>query len=151
MTVLARRDASPGQTGFLYLEVILATILVAVALVPAIDALRTGIDASAIDAASPSPNQPLYAKAEEVLGRPYAVLDFAANRAASSATVAVSSPRDAANPGLDPGPGYSDTNFLVYIFRFDGTAATSTDTGLLRVKVVDRSNPAAYVDVLAAR
>ena len=93
----------------------------------------------------------MVAMLETVLARPYAVLDFAANRAASSAVVPVSSPRLAANPGLDPGPGYSDGNFQVFIYRFTGSAATAVDTGMLRIHVVAVGNPKLVADAVVSR
>ena len=137
--------------GFSYVEVLIASMLVAVCLAPALQSLQTGVMASSVLNDSAGTGLSLRGKLEEVLGRPYAVLDFAANRAASSATVAVSSPRNAANPGVDPGAGYSDSNYLVYIYRFDGSALSASDTGLLRVQVVDRSNPASVLDTAVAR
>lgn len=136
--------------GFLYLEALVATVLVAVSLVPAVQALQTAAMSAAQATVNGQPGLNLRAKAEEVLGRPYGVLDFAANRSLSSSTVAVTSPRTG-YASLDPGPGYSDSNYLVYIYRYDGAALTASDTGLLRVRVVDRSNSSRFVDALVSR
>ena len=137
--------------GFSYVEVIVAMALITTCLVPALQALQTAPMAATTLTAVAGTGLTVRSKLETVLARPYAVLDFAANGAASSATVPVSSPRSAANPGLDPGPGYSDANFQVYIYRFTGSAISVSDTGLLRIHVVNLSNAKQVADAVVTR
>jgi hypothetical protein len=127
------------RRGFSYVEALVAVAVLATGLVPATDALRSAVQGSSVYVDRAASARGLANKMEEVVGRPYAVLDFAANGASSSATVPVRSPRDAGNPGLDPGPGYSDANYTVYVYRTDGQQpkAKSNDTGMLWVTVVD--------------
>lgn len=127
------------QRGFSYVEALVAVVVLAVGLVPATDALRSAALGAGIYADRAASARGLANKMEEVVGRPYAVLDFAANGASSNESVPVRSPRDTANPGLDPGPGYTDASYAVYIFRTDGKQAKAKkqDSGMLWVTVVD--------------
>jgi Tfp pilus assembly protein PilV len=67
-----------SQTGFSYVEVLVATVLIATALVPALDALQPGIQASQIHHVQTENRYLLTAKMEAVLAEPFADLDAAA-------------------------------------------------------------------------
>jgi len=121
------------ESGFSYLEVLIATALIAVSLVPALEALSTGgHDLQAVHAED---HYYLAAKLEEVLAQPFGYLDEAASAAASPAVPS----------------SYSDSVTLadgrvltrqVYLSRYDGdnadgnnNAFDGTDEGLLWVRV----------------
>jgi len=121
------------ESGFSYLEVLIATALIAVCLVPALEALSTaGHDLQAVHAED---HYYLAAKLEEVLAQPFSYLDEAASAAASPAVPS----------------SYSDSVTLadgrvltrqVYLSRYDGdnadgnnNAFDGTDEGLLWVRV----------------
>jgi type II secretory pathway pseudopilin PulG len=123
------------ETGFGYLEVLVATALIAISLVPALEALSTGGKGYDLQAAQAVDDYYVAAKLEEVLAQPFAYLDEAASDAASSAVPS----------------SYSDTVTLadgrvltrqVYLSRYDGdnadgnnNAFDGTDDGLLWIRV----------------
>jgi type II secretory pathway pseudopilin PulG len=134
----------PTSAGFSYAEVLLAVVLIAVCLAPALDALRTAVDSSDVQETGLVDRYALQAKMEEVLAEPFAALSDAAT-AAGSPTAPTT---------------YSDTvpfattdgrqiTRQVYIWPYDGDNAdsddnpfTGTDPGLLYVKV--QSNGALF-------
>jgi len=140
-----------GLRGFSYVEAVVATAVLAIGLVPATNALRSAVVGAGVLASQGGGARGLANKMEEIVARPYAVLDFAGNLAASDETVPIRSPRDAANPGLDPGPGYTDANYTVYISRTTGSKAKAktNDTGMLWITVVDSTGQA--LDTIVAR
>lgn len=122
----------PGyrHTGFSYIEVLIAVVLVGVSLAPALDALKTGMMAASTTASVADDEFYLKSKMEQVLAQPFADLDAAAQVAGSSG-VATS---------------YSDPSGvrrrLVYISRYDADNAdadnnrfTGTEANLLWVQV----------------
>ena len=125
-----RRDA-----GFSYLEVLIATALIAISLVPALEALSTGGKGHALQAAHANDHYYLAAKLEEVLAEPFSRLDELASVTAS--------------PEIPT--SYSDSVTLmdsrvltrqVYLSRYDGDNADGnnnffdgTDEGLLWIRV----------------
>jgi type II secretory pathway component PulJ len=126
LRVCAPRLCLNSQSGLSYIEVLIATILVAVSLVPAVEALRSGIFGAGLHQAAAVDHYELRAKMEEVLAQPYALLDAAA-LAAGSETMPTS---------------YSDSagasrRRVVYMSRYDPSVPgyTTTDSGLLWVRV----------------
>ncbi len=127
----------PGvkMAGLSYMEVLVATFLIAITLVPALEALRPAIQAAGAHESHMQDHYQLAAKLEAVLAEPLADLDAAA-AAAGDATTPTS---------------YSDTltyadgrqiTRQVYLSRYDGDNAdgdndpfTGTDSGLLWVRV----------------
>ena len=125
-----RRDS-----GFSYLEVMIATALIAISLVPALEALSTGGKGHSLHESHIEEHYHLTAKLEEVLAEPFSHLDEAAS-AAGSPVITTS---------------YSDTVTLVdgrslgrkvYLSRYDGdnsdgnnNAFDGTDEGLLWIRV----------------
>jgi type II secretory pathway pseudopilin PulG len=125
------------SVGFSYVEVLLAIVLIAVCLTPAMDALLVAVTGASVHETSLVDQYALQAKMEEVLAEPFAALTAAAIDAG-----APTSPTS-----------YSDTTpfvttdgrqiiRLVYIWPYDGDNAdsddnpfTDTDPGLLYVKV----------------
>jgi hypothetical protein len=130
-TTPAHRDIR----GFAYVEVLVATLLLVTALVPALDALHPGSIATGIQQRMASDQYSMLARFEDVMAAPFAELQAAAD-AAGSATV----------PG-----SYSDTIVHadgrqivrnVYLSGYDGDNAdadndpfTGADAGLLWVKI----------------
>lgn len=132
---------SSSQSGLSYIEVLIATILVAVSLVPAVEALRGGIFGAGLHQAAAVDHYRLKAKMEEVLAEPYASLDAAAVAAGSETT-----PTSYSDP-VGPSP-----RRLVYLARYDPGVPgfTATDTGLLWVRVDFDSRPG-ELETLTAR
>ena len=123
-----RRPRTPrrAQWGFSYIEVVVATGLVIVTLVPALDALRSGILGSAVHATEAGSQARLRAKMEEVLARPFTSL-YALTYATGG-----NSPTSIEATLSDPaGP----ERRIVTLYRADGAIATAADTGLLRIRV----------------
>ena len=114
------------ERGFAYLEVIVAIILIAVALIPALDALQSGVQASSALAEGNSVALHLQEKMQIVIAEPLESLQRAV---------------PASNPATTPS-AYSDASGsanrrLVYLANFDGAtnAVTASASGLVWVKV----------------
>ncbi|MGW8310191.1 MAG: hypothetical protein ACWGNB_03925 [Thiogranum sp.] len=134
-TALTRAPDHRGIGGFAYVEVLVATLLIATTLVPALDALRPGTIAADIQQRMASDQYSMLARFEEVMAAPFAELQASAD-AAGNATVPSS---------------YSDTVVYgdgrqivrnVYLSGYDGDNAdgdgdpfTGKDAGLLWVKI----------------
>ncbi len=117
--------------GFSYVEVLVATMLIAVSLVPALEALQTGLLGSAIHRDSVEEHFHLQAKLEEMLAQPIAALDTAALAAGSPVV-----------PSSYSEPTNTNRRRLIYLSRYDGDnddgdgdPFTGTDPGLLWVRV----------------
>ncbi|UTW07131.1 hypothetical protein [Pseudomonas benzenivorans] len=131
-----RRALHGRQRGLSYVELLVASALIAATLLPALQALQGGAQGAAQHARDSLDRQLLVAKLEAVLARPFAELAAAAT-AAGSRTVA-SSLSDAVPSG--DGRTLSRQVFLGY---YDGDNAdadndpfSGTDPGLLWVRVV---------------
>lgn len=118
-------------SGFSYVEVLIATALVAISLVPAIDALHSGIMAGSVHGDSVRRHAAVQSRMEELLAMPFDTLDAAALTAGSYLT-----PTSLSDPG-----GTSDRR-LVYLARFDTDNAdadnntrTGGEAGLLWLRV----------------
>ncbi len=124
----ARGRAFRRRAGFSYVEVLVATAFVALALVPALEALEIGITGSGIHETELTRHYRLVAKLEEVLARPFAELE-AEEQASGGAPTSYSDPS---------GPDRR----LVYLSGYDGDDAdgdgdpsTGADPDLLQVRV----------------
>lgn len=113
------------QAGISYVEALLAAVVLAVGLVPALDSLQTAFSGTAVHEDLLLRQQTLATRMEEVAAEPFSNLDAAA-QAAGSETVA-SSYSDPAGP----------ERVLVFLSRYDGDADpfTVTDEGLIWVRV----------------
>lgn len=127
-------DNNP-QAGFSYLEILVVILLMTILLVPATNAIRTGMTGVSFGEASAVEYLILQSKMEQTLKEPFVSLDAAA-AAAGSPSIPTS---------------YSDTvttsdgrqyDRSVYLWPYDGDNAdhdndpfTGTDAGLLYVKV----------------
>jgi len=122
---------STNQRGLTLVEVLVTVVLMAIVLVPAIQALRTGIVGADVHSDITSINFRLTSRLEELLTEPFADLSDAAIAAGSPTTP--SSYSEAAGP-----PG----RLLVYLSSYDGDNAdadgdpfTGTDADLLWIRV----------------
>lgn len=123
---------APGQRGFSYVEVLVATFIMAIALVPAIEALQGGIQATAIHGERAEIHYRLTGKMEEMLARPFAELGQQAD-AVDGNTAIVEVFSDSVG---------TDLRRLVYLARLDGDNAdadnnpfTGADDGLIWLQV----------------
>ena len=121
---------SARNSGFSYLEVLIATLLIAVALVPMMDALRPGIHGSMLHKQRAEMHYALAGKMESLLAEPFADLDAAATAAGSE-----NSPTSYSDPG-------AEIPYQVFIWRYDADNAdadddpfTGVETDLLWIKV----------------
>ncbi len=121
-----RRLHSLRERGISYIEVLVAVVILAVALAPALDALVGGLTGSATHRDYTIAEQRLRTRMEDVLAREFAALDAAAMAAGNNPGATIAAYSDAAG---------TSGRLLVTIYRYDGTAATATDKGLLWVKV----------------
>jgi prepilin-type N-terminal cleavage/methylation domain-containing protein len=130
--------AQRRAAGFTYTEVLVATALIAILMLPAIDALHSGIQGSEIHAEEAGYQLSLVGKMEEVLAQPFGDLAQAADTAGGPTNL-VGAYSDAAG---------SAGRRLVYLARYDGDDAdadgdpfTGTDDGLLWVRVAIEGTP----------
>ena len=105
------------QQGFSYVEVLIASVLIAVALVPAMDALQSGMLSASVHQTLTRQYYLQVRKMEELQAEPFILLLAAAKTAANSSTAGTYS--DAA--------GTADRN-LVYIALYDADANPFTIT-----------------------
>ena len=75
MNGYSQSASAKHQRGLTYVEVLIATVLMVVALVPAIDALRPAIQGSGIHQSETALHYHLTAGLEDVLARPFGELD----------------------------------------------------------------------------
>ena len=126
------RRAHQYMAGFSYTEVLVATFILAISLVPAIEALQTGVQGSVFHAAKANQHYRLTGRLEEVLAQPFSELEQAADTAGGPGVI-VDSFSDASG---------TERRRLVYLARYDADNAdadddpfTGTDHGLLWVRV----------------
>ena len=109
--------SGPGrQAGVTYIEVLIASLLIVISLVPMIDAVRGAISSSGVHDETAIQHLHLIAILEDVLAEPFSSLEAAAI-AAGSETV-VTSYSDLAG---------SNNRRLVYLSLYDGDNADSDD------------------------
>lgn len=132
-----KQNVPIGQRGLTYVEILLATLILVVGLVPALDALRNAVIGTGSNHDYVVAQHRLYGQLEELLAEPFANLDDAAQAAGSPAT-----PTAYSEPGGTPG------RMLVFIARYDGDNAdgdsnpfTGGDEGLLWVQAAIESSP----------
>ncbi len=103
------------QSGLSYIEVLVATLLIAIALVPMLESLQPGLQGSEIHRQQNEVHFALRGKLESVLAEPFASLDAAA--AAAGAHTAATSYSDLAAP----------VPHQVFIWRYDVDNADNDD------------------------
>ena len=135
-----------GQRGFSYIEVLAATVLLAIALVPALEALQIGILGAEVHREAAEEHHHMVGKMEKVLAESFDQLDLAA--AAAGNPSAPSSYSEA--------PG-AFRRRLVYLSAYDADNAdadndpfTGVDDDLIWVRVVIE-NTAQSLETLTAR
>jgi hypothetical protein len=123
----ARRRCGQRRIGGLaYVEVLVALVLVATALVPALEALQSSVRSGPVLTSAAARDAQLRAKMEEVLSLPFETLNAETFLAGGNTTSSVSSAlSDAA--GAD--------RRVVILYRSDGSALSAADTGLVRIRV----------------
>ena len=133
------------QAGFSYMELLVATLLIAIMLVPALEAMQSGIQGSAIHTQLAQNQYRMISKMEQTLALPFSELLQQADLVADS-TVLI--------------PEYSDTagtefRRLVYLARYDGDNSdadddpfTGTDAGLLWLRVTIENGPRSLETVI---
>ena len=121
---LARKIASPstrlrtGEAGFSYVEVLLATLIMTLALAPAIDGLMTGTLGASVHLEMAEEHFHVASLIEEILAQPFDRLDAEA--------VLVGSPLIAT--ALCDAPGGARRR-LVHLARYDGDELWSSSAG----------------------
>jgi type II secretory pathway pseudopilin PulG len=143
---MAGNSNPDAQAGFSYVEVLIATVLIAVSLAPAMEALQTSIAAPTVTRSLTADQYHLKAKLEEVLAQSFVNLDNAGLTAGSPSTP--TSYSDAAG---------SARRRLVFVSRYDGDnddadndPFTGTDAGLLWVSARIEGS-ATVLETLAAQ
>ena len=119
------------QAGLTLVEVLVAVVLLAILLIPAINALQTGIVGTEVHGDVAASHYRLTSRLEELLAEPFTDLSDAAV-AAGSATM----PSNYSEPAGPPG------RLLVYLSQYDGDNAdadddpfTGTDADLVWIRV----------------
>ena len=133
------------QAGFSYMELLIATLLIAVMLVPALEAMQSGIQGSGIHTQLAQNQFRMIAKMEQTLALPYSELLEQADLVADP-TVLIPAPFS--------DPAGTASRRLVFLARYDGDNAdadddpfTGTDAGLLWVRVSIEDSPRALETV----
>jgi hypothetical protein len=119
-------------SGFSYVEVLVAAVLIAITLVPALNALLGGIQGSDIHAEQAVDHYRMTGRLEDVLAKPFDELQQAAD-AAGGPGVIVDAYSDSAG---------TERRRLIFLSRYDGDNAdadndpfTGVDDGLIWVQV----------------
>lgn len=119
------------EQGFSYIEVLVAVVLLAVCLAPALEALRETVSGTAVGTTATQEHYDLVGRMEQVLAQPFDLLDAAALAAGSPTT-----------PSSYSDPSGSTPRVLVYLSRYDGDNAdgdnnpfTGVDPDLLWIQV----------------
>jgi len=127
------------QSGFSYMEVLIATLLIMIMLVPALDAMQSGIQGSGIHTQLAQNQYRMISKLEQTLALPFGELLTQADLVADP-TVLIPAPLS--RPDLYSDAAGTESRRLVYLARYDGDNAdadddpfTGTDAGLLWVRV----------------
>ncbi len=123
----------PWESGLSYVEVLIATFLVAIALVPALDAMHSGIAGAGVHTELARNHYRLSEKVEELFAQPYFELAAEAATAGGSNNL-VDAYSDAA--------GTADRR-MVYLAFYDGHTRgfVGSDTGLLWIRVAIEGGP----------
>lgn len=126
--MISRFTGVRRQAGFSYVEVLAASFIIAVSIIPATDALRNAMQVAAADGQATVNQYRLIGKMEEVLAEPFATL-FASAAGTGTAT------------NYSDVAGSTDRR-VVFIAPYDGDNAdadddpfTGADAGLLWVRV----------------
>lgn len=128
------------------MELLIATLLIVIMLVPALDAMQSGIQGSGIHTELAQNQYRMISKMEETLALPFAQLLEQADLVAD-ATVLIPPPYS--------DPAGTESRRLVYLARYDGDNAdgndnpfNGTDEGLLWVRVTIEDSPRSLETVI---
>ena len=120
-----------NQRGLTYVEILIATFILLIGLLPALDALRSAVLGTRAGDSFVAAQHRLSGHLEELLGEPFSALDDAAQSAGAPGT-----------PTTYSDPGGTPDRVLVFLARYDGDDAdadgdyfTGGDDGLLWVRV----------------
>jgi type II secretory pathway pseudopilin PulG len=134
------------QSGFSYMELLVATLLIAIMLVPALDAMQSGIQGSGIHKQLAQNQYRMISRMEQTLALSFNELLEQADLVADSKILIPPPFSDAAG---------TKSRRLVFLSRYDGDNAdgdndtfTGTDAGLLWVRVTIEDNPRALETVI---
>ena len=134
------------QSGFSYMELLIATLLIVIMLVPALDAMQSGIQGSGIHTQLAENQYRMISKMEQTLALPFSELLTQADLVADSKVLIPPPYSDAAG---------TESRRLVFLARYDGDDAdgdkdpfTGTDSGLLWVRVTIEDSPRALETVI---
>ena len=123
------------MAGIAYLEVLIATLLIMITLVPSLESLQPAIAVSTAHGIRTADHYQLVAKLEEVLAEPFGNLDQAASAAGNATTATYYSDTVTYTSGRQ-------VTRNVFLSRYDGDNAdadndpfTGVDPGLLWVRV----------------
>jgi len=140
------------QAGFSYMELLVATLLIAIMLVPALDAMQSGIQGSGIHTQLAQNQYRMISKMEQTLALPFAELLTQADLVADP-TVLIPAPLS--RPDLYSDTAGTESRRLVFLARYDGDNAdadddpfTGTDAGLLWVRVTIENSPRSLETVI---
>ncbi len=119
------------QAGLTLVEVLVTVVLLAILLVPAINALQSGLAGADVHADAARSHYRLVSRLEELLAEPFGNLSDAAIAAGGPST-----PSNYSDPAGPPG------RLIVYLAAYDGDNAdadddafTGVDSGLLWIRV----------------
>lgn len=138
------------QAGLSYVEVLVATLLIMVALAPALEALAPGVAGAGIHASRAEDHYAVAGRLEQLLGETYTDLDAAALAAGSAAT-----PTSYSESVVLPGGRRVTRN--VFLARYDSDNAdgdddpfTGAESDLLWVRVVIAESGVALETLVSA-
>ena len=138
-----------SMAGFSYVEVLVAVVLIATVLVPAMEALQPGLAGSSIHEIIAEDHYELTGRLEVVLAEPFTVLDSAAIAAGNATT-----PSSYSDVFTYPDGRQITRN--VFLSRYDGDNAdtdnnpfTGVDDGLLWVQVTIAGSALRFVTLVS--
>lgn len=131
MSLRVPGDLGHASNGFSYVEILVAMSLIAVALIPAMNALRVGVTATTVHETRVVNHYEMVGRMEQVLAEPFGLLNTAAGVAGDEKT-----------PTTYSDPSGSEPRLLVFLGRYDLDNAdadddpfTGADGGVLWVRV----------------
>ena len=134
------------QSGFSYMELLIAPLLIVIMLVPALDAMQSGVQGSGIHTGLAQNQYRMISKMEQTLALPFAELLTQADLVADP-TVLIPAPFS--------DPAGTESRRLVFMARYDGDNADGngnpfdgTDEGLLWLRVTIENSPRALETVI---
>lgn len=138
-------DRRTSQSGISYVEVLLATVILGLALVPALETLQIAFTGTAVSETVLLWQQRAASRMEDVLAEPFANLETAAAAAGG-----------AGNPSSYSDIAGAQDRTVVFLSAYDGDDAdadsdpfTGTDAGILWVRVAIENTPVELTTLVA--